>query len=329
MPVSRRFAIFLMFSLFGIAAGRPTAGKPPADVKRIVFLGDSITYSGQYVAYVEACLRLNDRDLDCEFLNLGLPSETLSGLTEPGHAEGKFPRPWLHERLDRVLENTRPDLVVACYGMNDGIYYPFSDERFHKYQAGIKRLREKVEAAGAKVLHLTPPVFDFVPIRDRTLPAGLAAYPLPYAGYDDVLERYSAWLLGQKEQGWDVVSVHAPLRKFLDTGRKRDPDFRLADDGVHLNAKGHWLIARQILAHWDCLTPAFSAARDGEEALSSASGPGVLRLIRQRQEMLRDSWLSTIGHARPGISPGLPREEAARKAVELDRQIRSLLRPAR
>lgn len=26
----------------------------PSDAKRIVFIGDSITYSGQYVAYIEA-----------------------------------------------------------------------------------------------------------------------------------------------------------------------------------------------------------------------------------------------------------------------------------
>src|SRR2546425_2764856 len=38
-----------------------------------------------------------------EFLNLGLPSETVSGLSEEGHAGGQFPRPDLLERLARVL----------------------------------------------------------------------------------------------------------------------------------------------------------------------------------------------------------------------------------
>jgi len=33
-----------------------------------------------------------------EILNLGLPSETVSGLSEPNHAGGAFPRPDLHER---------------------------------------------------------------------------------------------------------------------------------------------------------------------------------------------------------------------------------------
>ncbi len=113
---------------------------PPA-ATRIVFLGDSITYGGQYVEFVDAILRLENPRAHRQLLNLGLPSETLSGLTEPGHAGGQFPRPDLHERLDRILEKTRPELIVACYGMNDGIYYPPSDERLAKYQEGMRFLR--------------------------------------------------------------------------------------------------------------------------------------------------------------------------------------------
>jgi hypothetical protein len=142
---------------------------PLADVHRVVFLGDSITYSGQYIEFLEACLRIKDPALRYEFLDLGLPSETVSGLSEPGHAGGKFPRPDLHERLDRVLEKASPDLVVACYGMNDGIYYPFSDERFQRFQDGMRFLRERATASGAKVLHVTPPVFD--PCRSRRRPS--------------------------------------------------------------------------------------------------------------------------------------------------------------
>ena len=75
-----------------------------------------------------------------------------------------------------MLERTRPDLIVACYGMNDGIYYPFAQARFEKYQDGMRRLRERAAAVNARVLHVTPPVFDPMPIRSRTLPAGLAEY---------------------------------------------------------------------------------------------------------------------------------------------------------
>src|SRR5271155_2203088 len=97
-----------------------------------------------------------------------------------------------------------------CYAANDGIYYPFAEERFAKYGEGMAPLRERASASGAKVLHLTPPVFDPVPIKANTLPAGLAAYPRPFEGYDEVLTKYSEWLLARRLDGWDVVDVHGP-----------------------------------------------------------------------------------------------------------------------
>jgi lysophospholipase L1-like esterase len=297
-----------------------------AEVRRIVFLGDSITYSGQYVEYLEAYLRTSQPALRCEFLNLGLPSETVSGLSEPGHAGGEFPRPDLHERLERVLERTKPDLVVACYGMNDGIYHPISRARFEKYQDGMRWLRERAAAVGAKVLHVTPPVFDPVPIRSRTLPAGLDEYRQPYEGYDEVLERYSEWLLAQKTGGWDIVDVHGPMKRYLTEARRRDPGYRLADDGVHVNATGHWLMAREILRHWGVRDREVVEAANGEQVLAGdPHGRAVLKLVQQEQRIMKDAWLTSIGHKRPGMKRGLPLEEAQRRAQRLDAEIRTLM----
>ncbi len=52
---------------------------------RIVFLGDSITYGGEYIEFIEAYLRMVYPTFSGELIDLGLPSETVSGLTEPGH----------------------------------------------------------------------------------------------------------------------------------------------------------------------------------------------------------------------------------------------------
>src|SRR5512133_1780233 len=111
-------AFIVTAALCAVSLPARSAVAPPA-AKRILFLGDSITYSGLYVTYVETFLRLKYPDWNGEIINLGLPSETVSGLSEEGHAGGAFPRPDLKERLDRVLEKTKPDLVIACYGMND------------------------------------------------------------------------------------------------------------------------------------------------------------------------------------------------------------------
>lgn len=298
---------------------------PLTGVRRVVFLGDSITYSGHYIEYVEAILRARDPGLRTEFLDLGLPSETVSGLSEPGHAGGQFPRPDLHERIERVLKMTRPDLVVACYGMNDGIYYPFSNDRFEAYQKGIRFIRERATAAGARVLHLTPPVFDPVPIKKQTLPAGRAEYRQPYEGYDEVLDRYSSWLVSQRREGWDVIDLHGPIKRFLDEERKRDPAYRLADDGVHINTTGHWLIAREVLRHWGVPDREVPEHGSAEKVLSGlAHGPEILKLVEQRQRILKDAWLSATGHKRPGMARGLPLAEAEHEASKIEGKLRSL-----
>ncbi|MBW7460494.1 hypothetical protein K0U00_41170, partial [Paenibacillus sepulcri] len=103
--------------------------------KRIVFLGDSITDEGTYIAYMDAYFRQHMPEHDMTLINLGVNSETASGLSEPDHP---FPRPCIHDRLGRALQESRPDWVVLCYGMNDGIYYPFSEERFQAYRQGVQ-----------------------------------------------------------------------------------------------------------------------------------------------------------------------------------------------
>jgi lysophospholipase L1-like esterase len=330
--MSKLMPSFVAITLLSMLAVEVAAADSPplAGVRRVVFLGDSITYSGQYIELVETYLRLRNPEFDIELLDLGLPSETVSGLSEPGHASGKFPRPDLHERLQRVLDKTKPDLVVACYGMNCGMYYPFSEERFARYRQGIEFLRERAATAGARVLHLTPPVFDPVPIQARTLPAGLAEYRQPYAGYNEVLDRYSAWLVGQRAHGWDVIDIHSPMNRFLAERRKQDPNFRLANDGVHIDAKGHWLIAQQLLIHWGAPESEIEAAASAEQLLAAyPDGLEVLKLVSQRQRVLKDAWLSTTGHLRPGIKPGLPVDEAQRQAAELTAKIRALTAAAR
>ncbi len=288
------------------------ADLPPqlANAKRVVFLGDSITYAGQYVEFVEAWFRTRHPESKIEFLDIGLPSETVSGLSEEGHAGGKFPRPDLHERLERVLAKSKPDLVIACYGMNCGIYLPFAEERLAKYRDGMERLRKACAAHGAKVLHVTPPTFDEVK----------GGKP----GYGATLDRYSEWLVGQRKAGWDVVDSHTPMNRHLAEQRAKDPKFFLAGDGVHCNETGHWLIAKAILLH---LGAKEVATMGGAKELTAAhpNGEALLKLVQQRQRMQKDAWLSECKHLRPGMKAGLPIAEAQAKAAELEKQISAAL----
>src|SRR5258707_15804341 len=102
---------------------------PLKDGQRVVFLGDSNTYAGKFIAYLDAYLCTRYPDKRFELINLGLPSETVSGLSEADHP---YPRPNIHDRVDNALKLSKPDVVVICYGMNDGIYSPFDPGRFKK-----------------------------------------------------------------------------------------------------------------------------------------------------------------------------------------------------
>ena len=149
---------------------------------RIAILGDSIPYSGQWPALVEAALRQTPAYRHAEIVSMALPSETVSGLSEPGHAGGAFPRPCLHDRLDSILSKYAPTLVIACYGMNDGMMQPFSESGFQAYQQGMERLKKRVEDAGAQFIAITPPPYMAdTPEKDA-------------ARYNQVLDTYAAWL---------------------------------------------------------------------------------------------------------------------------------------
>jgi len=284
---------------------------------RVVFLGDSITAAGHYVSYVEAHLRLQLRGEPVEVINLGLPSEGCTGLSEPDHP---FPRPNVHERLARALEKTKPDVVFACYGMNDGIYYPFSEERFTQYQEGMRQLSRIVKKSGARLILLTPPAFDPLPLKlaNKLLPAGSEKYAwfAIYEGYDDVIKKYAAWLASQQRLADLVLDVYTPVVNYTLEKRKLDPMFVMSPDGVHVNVEGHRVIARGVV---EGLGLKWDAGLDKQ----------LFASLESRRAVMHAAWLTHVGHKRPGMKPGLPIDEAQTAVKETDQEIVELLKQSR
>ena len=303
-----RLIIFILLSI-QLNTNAQTDYMISQSVKRIVFLGNSITYSGQYISYIETYLTLRYSQKQIEFINVGLPSETVSGLSEPNHAGGKFPRPDLHKRLERILKLTNPDLIFSCYGMNDGIYLPFDDYRFQKFREGINWMHLTVSNSGIPIIHLTPPVYD-----ERK-----------GAAYANVLDIYSDWLISRRyTKSWQVIDLHWPMKKYLEEKRLSDSTFAFAKDGVHPNEIGHWIMARQILLSLG--EKDVANAENIHEAISSfKNGEKVLKLVEERQTITKDAWLTHIGYKRPGMNVGLPLNKANKKASEIENQIRNLL----
>jgi pimeloyl-ACP methyl ester carboxylesterase/lysophospholipase L1-like esterase len=257
-----------------------------AEVPRVLFLGDSITYDGRWTTLVESALRSTEEFRDAEIVNMGLPSETVSGLSEDGHAGGKFPRPDLHERLGRVLAAFKPTLIIASYGMNDGIYLPPDATREAAYQKGITRLKEDATKAGARVISLTPPLHQAdKPSQDP-------------ARYDVLLDHFATWLTSQNAKGWEVVDIRPALRAAVTAAKAKDPAFIYAADGVHPGDTGHRFIAG---AACDGLWPLLKLPGEPQFAEGQA-----FRALKERQDLLKHAWLTATKHQRPGIPEGQP-----------------------
>jgi lysophospholipase L1-like esterase len=230
-------------------------------------------------------------------VNMGLSSETTSGLSEPGHAGGSFPRPDLHERLGRVLTQFKPTLVVACYGINDGIYQPLDAMRQLAFQDGIIRLRLACVRAGAQVVLVTPPLYA---PDNRAMDA---------INYDGVMEAYGAWLVAQRSVGWQVIDIHHPLHEAVAAAKKADPSFIYAKDNLHPGEQGHLFMAKAV---WTSLAPMMKWKSD------VAFAEGVkLKTLRDSSVILRDAWLSQTGHKRPGVKGGLPLAEAEARSAQM------------
>lgn len=302
-------------SVFAIVSGLLAQERPDYlhSGQRIVFLGDSVTAAGDYVAVIDARLRASFGDDIPELINLGLPSENCTGLSEPEHP---FPRPNVHERLQRALDKLEPDVVIACYGMNDGIYYPFDSDRFRKYQEGIRELVAKVNKTGSRCVLLSPPAFDPQPFRKsgKLLPAGADKYAwfAIYEGYARVIQRYADWIRDDSALEAGRINVHDPIRDHLVAKRKIDPEFAMSGDGVHIDRAGHTVLADAVLRAWGI---------DVSNELPKA----LVDLCHKRHRILHAAWLSHVGHQRPGMKAGLSIDEAGKQASELEKAIKDQL----
>jgi lysophospholipase L1-like esterase len=306
MPLPKKF-LFLCLALIESVAMSSKANPAPAPlaaVQRIVFLGDSITQAGDYVTDIECWLLSQGQQI--EVIDVGLASETATDLLPEENASHLkkfgFPRPSISARLDRALAATKPDLVVACYGMNDGSGLPNTDAGLKRFSEAITRLRDTALKAGAKqVVLCTPPIHDS------------AHTPDPH---EQNLVAFSQWLVSKRADGWTVVDIHSPMRRELDEIRKTNPSFQFQPDGVHPDRQGHWVMAREILTQF--LGANLGNATSAESFFQS-NGPTIRSLVDQRRLILFSAYMGQIGHARPGV-PGGPGQKPAPSLSEATAQ---------
>jgi lysophospholipase L1-like esterase len=311
---SRALPCFLCLALCLVAGtSHQATGAPSLAGKRVLWLGDSITADGKYVSYIEYYLNRQSPMGRFDIISIGLASETVSGLSERNHP---FPRPCLFERLQRALDQIKPEIVVACYGMNDGIYHPQSPERMRAFQSGISNLIVTVKASQAELILLTPAPFDTLPIRSRVLGDGAAAYSYaaPYEKYDSVLADYSRWETTRARRKAFVVDLRTAMVRYQDRQRAQESGFSFSADGIHPSAQGHLLMALTILKSFGINIK----AADLETELSRINSDPLFKLVRQHREGRSQGWLPFIGYTRGETvkSPEVEPSEAASKALQ-------------
>lgn len=304
--------------------GAPDATAAVDDVLmkgRVLILGDSITHAGGWVTTLTQQLARHHGKLP-DIVAIGLASETASGLSEKDHP---FPRPCVHERLGRALERIKPQVVVACYGMNDGIYWPLDDSRMQAFQQGIGKLISDCRAAGAQVVLLTPPPFDPQPVRAKLLPVGAADYGFraPYEGYGGVLEAFARWELTVPTEQARVIDLNGPMTAFVAKRRMREPAFTFSGDGIHPNDQGLLLMA-------DCVLRGLGYPGVGDDlaaGFAAVTADPLYAPIKSWREQRSNGWRDYVGFTREKTVTRATIDDVEAKATALRQTIEMSLQP--
>jgi isoamyl acetate esterase len=227
---------FHRFLLAAVVLGMLHQGATPAGAsggivlkkgERIVFLGDSITAGGAgprgYVTLIKNALLEKQKDLGIQIVGAGVSGNKV---------------PDLQRRLDRDVLARKPSLVVIYIGINDvwhGENDPAKGTSREKFEAGLKDVIGKIQAAGARVLLCTPSVIGEKKDRGNKL--------------DAKLDEYSA--LSRKVAGEMKVPLCDLRKSFQDYLEAHNPQNQesgiLTTDRVHLNDAGNRFVAEAML----------------------------------------------------------------------------------
>ncbi len=215
----------------------------------IACLGDSITcnnFSG-YPEYLQKYMDKEFSHLNLTFLNWGLNEETLTG---PSKVDSLPTRPFLFDRLDNLLNgNTKPDIIIFCYGMYCGLFGEPSEEIFCAYEDNLRYFLDRMKKEQIKVILLTPPPLALDSTK-ATKGLGIGSYHKnydllhPYLYYDEeVIQEFMCTILFTTHPViWDRIDIHTPLINNKELCYGKDP--------VHPNIKGHEVIASEIIKNF-------------------------------------------------------------------------------
>jgi lysophospholipase L1-like esterase len=219
-----------VIGLLAVLAAAPAAEKDKTsassgfffkDGDRIVMMGDSITEQHLYSNYVEMWTVSRVPTWKLTFRNVGIGGDTSGG------GNSRFKRD--------VLAHMATAMTVD-FGMNDGGYQPFNEQRFGNYMKGLQGIADQARAAGVRVAWVTPQ-----PVEHN--PGNKAEF------YNDTLEKFSAGVkdIAKKNNGLFVDQFH-PYWAVVKKARDAGVNGRITGgDAVHPGPAGQVVMAASIL----------------------------------------------------------------------------------
>jgi lysophospholipase L1-like esterase len=192
---------------------------------QIVAIGDSITQAGGYLRNVDAVLAQQYPGLKLpKIVNVGISGQKAEDLVK---------------RFERDVVSRKPALVTLSIGINDvwhRLKDPHDAQVLAKYKENVSKMVDRAQAAGVKVVLLTPTVIQEDPKSEGNQRLKL---------YVEAMRQIAA------EKKVRVVNLH---QMFLDVLAKRPKELGesakglvLTTDGVHMNTAGDALMAIGVL----------------------------------------------------------------------------------
>jgi lysophospholipase L1-like esterase len=194
------------------------------DGDTVVMIGDSITEQHLYSNYVEMWTVTRFPSWKLTFRNTGI-----GGDVSPGG----------DRRFQRDVVRYKPTAMTVDFGMNDGGYGNFSEQRFNNYIKGLQGMANQAKAAKIRAAWITPQPLDN---GDQGKTALVA--------YNQTLEKFSDGVkeIATKNEGLFVDQFH-PYLAALDKARGASDKYNriTAGDAVHPGPPGQALMAASIL----------------------------------------------------------------------------------
>lgn len=228
------------------------------DGDAVVMIGDSITEQHLYSNYVEMWTVTRFPNWKLTFRNTGI-----GGDTSPG-GNGRF---------ERDVLRYKPTAMTVDFGMNDGGYGGFTEQRYNPYMKGLQGMADQATAAKVRVAWVTPQPLD-------TADQGKTAL----TAYNQTLEKFSDGVkeVAKKNGGLYVDQFH-PYLSVLDKARGASDKYDriTAGDAVHPGPPGQALMAASILKGLNFPTLVASVEIDAASAQAAAKNCQVTGVAKK------------------------------------------------